>query len=165
MGTTGIFSDAPYRELSALQEDMLRFAFDTCFCFQWSLFGNFVKARVLYLVDRGLLSPDICKELKKRERHTEAFLRLIDSGEVFGQSPFKSILPVQGWTPRFEECDIHDLDKIRKLRNQLVHAAGSAPTTIDRTDQHYERSMWVLRLFAGNLDQAVTAKMKSEADS
>jgi hypothetical protein len=157
MGTTQIFSDAPFSQLKSLPEDMRRIGFDTCFSFQWTLFENFVKQRVLSLVHHHVLPADICKELKKRERRTEQFFKYIDSGKVFGDSPFRTVLPVPGWVPTFENCSFADLDKIRRLRNQLIHAPESAPVAENRSDQHYERSMCILRMFAGNIDQAVAA--------
>lgn len=157
MGTTQIFSEVPFPQLNALPEDMQRIGFDTCFAFQWTLFENFVKQRVLSLVDGKVLALDVCKELKRRERRTEEFFRYIESGKVFGDSPFTTILPLPGWLLQFENCDFSDLDKIRRIRNQLVHAANSAPGSVDRSDRHYERSMWILRMFAGNVDQTVTA--------
>ena len=153
MGTTQIFAEAPYPELKSLPDDMRKVGFDTCFCFQWTLFEDFVKQRVLWLVDRNALSPEICGELKKLERRTEQFLRYINSGQVFGYSPFRTVLPVPGWVPTFEDCGFTELDAIRRLRNQLIHAPESPP--IDRTDQRYDRSMWILRMYAGNIDHAV----------
>jgi len=160
MGTTQIFAETPYPELKSLPDDMRRIGFDTCFCFQWTLFEDFVKQRVLGLLDRNVLAPEVCEELKKLERRTERFLRYIDSGKVFGHTPFRTVLPVPGWTPTFEECGYAELDAIRRLRNQLIHTPQTS--TIDRTDQRYDRSMWTLRLFAGNIDQAVEVVAPSQ---
>jgi hypothetical protein len=155
MGTTQIFSDAPFPQLKSLPEDMRTIGFDTCFCFQWTLFENFVKQRVLSLVDRGVLAPEICTALRSRERQTEQFLRYIDSGPVFSTSPFRTALPVPGWVPALEDCTFAELDKIRRLRNQLIHAPEGSAVVLDRSDRRYERSMWILRIFAGNIDHAV----------
>jgi hypothetical protein len=160
MGTTQIFAETPYPELKSLPDDMRKIGFDTCFCFQWTLFEDFVKQRVLGLVDRNVLSPEIGEKLRKLERRTERFLRYIDSGQVFGHSPFRTVLPVPGWVPGFEDCGFADLDAIRMLRNQLIHAPESPP--IDRTDQRYDRSMWILRMCAGNIDHAATTVAPAE---
>jgi hypothetical protein len=154
MGTTGIFLEAPYAELKSLPADIMKFGFSTCFCFQWTLFENFVKQQVLYLANRNLLVPTVSKGLKKRERHTEAFLKYIDSGQVFGASPFKTVLPARGWVPGIENCDFKDLDEIRRQRNELIHAEEGTPMRLDANERNYERSMWLLRQFAGNIDQS-----------
>jgi len=38
IGTTGIFQEASFPELTELPTDMVNFGFYTCFCFQWTLF-------------------------------------------------------------------------------------------------------------------------------
>jgi hypothetical protein len=158
MGTTRIFTEAPYPELRKLPDDMVNFGFYTCFCFQWTLFENFVKQSVMGLAADRLLSPQIASDLQARELRALAFLKYIDEGHVFGHTPFKTVLPIIGWTPQFQSCDFQDLDRIREQRNKLIHAVGNPsilPTTELEKEQLYERSMWILRQFAGNLDQNV----------
>ena len=158
MGTTGIFSDAPYPELNNLSVDVINFGFYTCYCFQWTLFENFVKGRILGLTQESLLTSEICDEIRNRKRQTARFLKYIDSGAVFGHSPFFAILPTAGWVPKTEECDFADLTEIREQRNRFVHAVKDPsilPNTEIEKERSYERSMWVLRQFASNLDQRV----------
>ena len=77
MGTTGIFDEAPYPELNSLPDDVRRIGFDTCFCFQWALFENFVTQTVFDLVARQRLSGHVSSKIMKLERRTEALLRYI----------------------------------------------------------------------------------------
>jgi hypothetical protein len=158
MGTTGIFSNAPYLELTDLPQDMINLGFYTCFCFQWTLFENFVKTSVLNLVQDGLLPSVVSSELKKKERATAKFLEYIDSGAVFGKSPFITVIPIKGWIPKTETCDYTELDNIRKLRNQFIHVVKARNilncSEIEK-EQLYERSMWIMRKFAENVDYEV----------
>jgi hypothetical protein len=158
MGTTNIFADAPFPELAGLADDLHRFGFYTCFCFQWTLFENFVKSSVLRLADDGLLRSGVAQEVRAKELKTGKFLEYIESGGLFGHTPFRTALLVVGWTPKAESCDFSDLNAIRALRNKLVHTVKdqSIPETGDISlERLYERSMWLLRLFAGNIDQDV----------
>jgi hypothetical protein len=167
MGTTGIFEETPYSELRSLPTDIVNFGFYTCYCFQWTLFENFVKHCVLSLVYDELLPCQIGSKLKARERQTFKFLHYLDSGHVFGHSPFTTDLPVTGWTPQFEHCDFTDLDAIREQRNKFIHAVENAsilPGSEIEKERLYERSMWILRQFAGNIDQdAQNLRMPSSA--
>src|SRR5215472_13028913 len=86
------------------------------------------------------------------------FLDYIESGRVFGHSPFVTILPVPGWMPKTEECTYSDLVKIRELRNDLVH--GAVPQEVAEAskmtrERLYERSMWILQQFASNIQQDI----------
>ena len=158
MGTTQIFSDAPFPELSELPKDIISFGFYTCFCFQWTLFENFVKQSVMGLASNDLLPSQVASDLQARELRTRAFLKYIDEGHVFGHTPFTTVLPVAGWIPQFENCDFQDLDMIREQRNKFIHAVESPsilPNSEIEKERLYERSMWILRQFASNLNQDV----------
>jgi hypothetical protein len=158
MGTTNIFADAPYTELRDLPNDILNFGFYTCYCFQWTLFENFVKERVLGLANDGLLTPTTVSALNGLKFRTRAFLKYIDDGHVFGRTPFQTVLPVVGWTMKIETCSFVDLDEIIKRRNHFIHAINSPSILpISQTDKEimYMRSMDILRGFASNLDQDV----------
>jgi hypothetical protein len=163
MGTTGIFSEAPHPELRSLKSDIAKFGYMTCYSFQWTLFENFVTAQVSFAADRGLLPHSICLKLKTLQRRTEQFLRYLDSGEVFGQSPFKSLLPSSIHLPEFITLGFDDLNKIRKLRNRFMHAAENASEKFECNEQDYERSMWTLRQFAGNIDQECCRLLQSSS--
>lgn len=155
MGSTGVFVDPPYEELQSLSVDMVNFGFYTCFCFQWTLFENFVKESILRLVREQALPNNVSKEIRKRERATSSFLSYIDDGHVFGRSPFTAVLPVGGWVPTTETCTFCDLDRIRKLRNDFIHAVrdpGILPSTEPEKERLYDRSMWIMRKFAENVD-------------
>jgi hypothetical protein len=70
------------------------------------------------------------------------------------------MLPVVSWLPQLETCAYKDLDQIRVQRNEFIHAVTDAsilPNTETEKERFYERSMWILRLFAGNIDQDVQA--------
>ncbi|NIP26549.1 MAG: hypothetical protein GWO38_22655 [Phycisphaerae bacterium] len=158
MGTTGIFQESSFPELTELPIDMVNFGFYTCFCFQWTLFENFVKNSLLDLVTEGLVSGDSAKELQKRKHQTALFLSYIDSGKVFGRSPFITVLPVTGWVPKTEICDFKDLTKIRELRNDFIHGINDSeimPISEIEKERLYSRSMWIMRNFAGNVDQEI----------
>jgi hypothetical protein len=158
MGTTRIFEDAPFPELKRLPEDMVNFGFYTCFCFQWTLFENFVKDSLLRLADVGMLPVAVSNELRTRQRRARGFLEYIDQGHVFGHSPFVAVRPVMGWLPITENCTFPDLDAIRELRNQFIHGVSGPdilPATEPEKERLYERSMWLLRQFAGNVDTEV----------
>ena len=92
METTGIYSDTSRPELEDLPNDMINFGFYTCFCFQWTLFENFIKTSLLDLVKDGLLPDNICKKLKDSERATLKFLKYIDSGSVAGILKLKNVI-------------------------------------------------------------------------
>lgn len=153
MGTTGIFADNQSPELRSLPADIVNFGFYTCYCFQWTLFENFTKTSVLGLVADGLLPAKVCNELRTAERQTRGFLKIVDSQKVFGHSPFASVLPTN-----LEKIDFDDLDAIRNQRNEFIHAVKDAsilPNSEGEKERLYERSMWILRLFAGNVDNGV----------
>jgi hypothetical protein len=156
MGTTRIFEDAPFSQLASLPSDLINFGFYTCYCFQWTLFENFIKRSLFDLVDDGILPASVGTELRKREFRTAAFLQFVDSGQVFGHSPFSTVLPIAGWTPKFENCDFSDLNAIREQRNKFIHAVENTsilPNTEMEKECLYDRSMWILRQFAGNVFQ------------
>jgi hypothetical protein len=137
---------------------MINFGFYTCFCFQWTLFENFVSQSVLGLAADGLLPPRTSQRLTSLKFRTGAFLKYIDAGHVFGRSPFTTVLPLAGWTPRIETCGFVDLDAIRTTRNGFIHGIRGSkilPDTEVEKEHLYERSMWILRNFAGNTDQEV----------
>lgn len=159
MGSTQIFTDAPFSELSELPKDIINFGFYTCFCFQWTIFENFVKKSIMDLVHHRLLPLEVGRKLKTLERRTWDFFKYIDEKHVFGCTPFTTVLPVAGWIPKFENCDFKDLDCILRQRNRFIHAVENPlilPSKKEvEKEQSYERSMWILRQFAGNLDQDV----------
>jgi hypothetical protein len=158
MGTTQIFTAAPFPQLSELPKDIVNFGFYTCFCFQWTLFENFVKQSVLGLAADGLLPAQVASDLQARELRTRGFLKYIDEGRVFGHTPFTTVLPIAGWTPQFQSCNFQDLDLIREQRNRLIHAVENPsilPATELEKERLYERSMWILRQFAGNIYQDI----------
>lgn len=161
MGTTGIFTPPPYDELQYLPADMSNFGFYTCFCFQWTLFETFVKESVLGLVREALLPDNVCQQLRQRERATARFLSYIDEGHVFGSSPFTTVLPVVSWVPKTETCTFSDLNHIRELRNRFIHAVADhsiLPASEMEKERLYERSMWIMRKFAENVDHETIAK-------
>lgn len=158
MGTTQVFTDAPFSQLNELPKDIVNFGFYTCFCFQWTLFESFVKQSIMDLAGADLLPTQVVSGLKARESGTKAFLQYIDKGHVFGHTPFTTVLPIMGYTPKFEKCDFRDLDLIREQRNQFIHALKNPsilPATEPEKERLYERSMWILRQFAGNIYQDI----------
>lgn len=158
MGTTRIFESAPFPALKRLPDDMVNFGFYTCFCFQWTLLESFVKDSVLRLADAGMLPTHVADELRRRQRRTRNFLEYIDQGHVFGHTPFVTVPPVVGWVPSTETCVFADLDAIRNLRNQFIHGVSGPeilPASEPEKERLYERSMWILRQFAGNVDTDV----------
>lgn len=163
MGTTGIFAPPPHDELRDLPADMINFGFYTCFCFQWTLFETFVKDSVLQLVRDNVLPESVSNELRKRERSTGRFLSYIDQGHVFGRSPFITVLPVVSWVPKTETCTIDDLDRIRELRNGFIHAItdrAMLPAAEVEKERLYDRSMWIMRKFAENVDHETQGQRK-----
>ncbi len=156
MGTTGLFDGAQFPELHDVSTDMINFGFYTCFCFQWTLFETFVKESVLSLADAKAVPEKVAGELKKRERSTARFLSYIHDGHVFGRSPFTTVLTVAGWVPKVETCTLKDLDQIRERRNEFIHAVREkailSNTEVEK-ERLYERSMWIMRRFAQNVDQ------------
>jgi hypothetical protein len=160
MSMTGIFSDEPYSELANFPRDTVAYASVTCYCFQWNLFETFVVTHVLEAVHDGRIQPDVAERLRKAERKIGRFLAILNSGEVFGHSPFRTILPVEGWAPTFESCEFKDLEGIRIQRNSLVHAASERELLqgeYDKIESFYEHDMWVLRKFAENIENDVEA--------
>jgi hypothetical protein len=156
---TGIFSDAQDLGVGSIDPktippDLSNFAFYTCFCFQWSLFENFIKLMMQKLIDAGSLPIDTAKKLKDNWLRTKKFFDVIDSGEVFGHSPFKTILPIFNSSGKPPEFDYAELNKIRELRNKFIHGVESPeilPSPPLVKQKYYEQCMWVLRQFATNV--------------
>lgn len=158
MATTNIFDDQGDQSGGDIFQDALNFAFYTCYCFQWSLFADFVKTEIRKVIDAGVLAHDVVKRLKAKWRQTKQFFDLIESGDVFGTTPFRTVLPVVGWVPSTVECDYDDLNGIRELRNEFIHGVESPAITSENLaakQRRYERSMWILRKFAENVEWEV----------
>lgn len=158
MATTNAFMDAASLDNKDVGQDCLNFAFYTAFCFQWTLFENFVKKMIRKAANAGVLPENTKKELENPRVSTKKFFDLIESGQVFGRSPFVTVLPVPGWIPETETCDYTALDKIRKLRNDFIHGIEKPEITAEsliEKQRRYERSMWILRKFAENVHYAV----------
>jgi hypothetical protein len=154
MGTTNVFSDTVDEPEGEAWKDALNFAFYTCFCFQWTLFESFVKSIIQIVLDAGAFSEEISKKLRKPRISTQRFLDLLESGEVFGRTPFRTALPVLGWQPSIEDIGYSHLDNLRKLRNDFIHGVEGPEILAERLNnkqRRYERSMWILRKFAENV--------------
>jgi hypothetical protein len=154
MATTGIFSNDSGHLKGEIPEDIVNFTFYTCYCFQWTLFEEFVKTMIRKVVDAKAINSIVTSNLESKWRHTKQFLDIIDSGAVFGKSPFSALLPVVGWVPSFEEVGYTQLNEIRELRNAFIHGIEGpeiTPEPVGVKQQRYERSMWILRTFAGNV--------------
>ena len=167
IGTTSIFESSSSDKLNNLAADMLNFSFYTCFCFQWTLFETFVKDSILGLVDEKVFSAEISEELLKIKRSTARFLNYVHKGSVFDRSPFIAELPVTGWSVKTETCTFNDLDRIRNLRNDFIHAVtGPAilPTSEPEKEKLYDRSMWIMRKYAENVDKEASIKRKQQPE-
>ena len=168
MATTGIFLDSADTgaiDTENIRKDMLNFSFYTCYCFQWTLFENFVRTMVYKIIDNNAISDTVREKLEKR-RGTKEFLDFINSGSVFGESPFVTVLPVMGWIPTTEICDYSELNKIRMLRNNFVHGIETPEITSEDflvKYDHYQRSMWILRKFAENVQFMVQEILNSQS--
>lgn len=169
---SGLFSDAKDLVSGAIDPqtippDISNFAFYTCFCFQWSLFENFVKDMMQKLIDAHALPISTRDKLQKCWSRTKKFFDVIDSGEIFGHSPFHTVLPLMAETGNFQVCDYADLDKIRELRNDFIHGIESPqilPISALEKQRHYERSMWILRQFATNIQFDVSRRINNGSD-
>lgn len=154
MGTTNVFSDAIDEPEGEAWKDVLNFAFYTCYCFQWTLFENFVKSIIQVAIDAGAFNEKITGILRRRWRQTKQFFDLLESGAVFGRTPFRTALPVLGWQSGIEEIDYSHLEKLRELRNEFIHGVESPDILLESLGtkyQRYQRSMWILRKFAENV--------------
>jgi hypothetical protein len=154
METTNIFNNTDDQSGGAISEDSHNFAFYTCYCFQWSLFEDFTKTMIRKAIDGNALSLDVVNDLRAKWRRTKQFFDKIHSGDVFGTSPFIAILPVMGWQPSTEEVGYDELDAIRELRNSFIHGVESPEIIsehISMKQNRYNRSMWILRKFAENI--------------
>lgn len=164
---SGIFSEAKDLVAGAIDPqtispDISNFAFYTCFCFQWSLFENFVKTMMQKLIDGNALSVNTQNKLQNNWSRTKRFFDAINSGEVFGHSPFHTVLPIIDESGSLQVCDYSDLDKIRELRNDFIHGIESPeilPISPLEKRKYYERSMWILRQFATNIQFDVGQKL------
>lgn len=160
MSATNIFNDTVAGAISNIPFDLWNFGYYSCYCFQWTLFENFTKERTLEAADSGKMSADVRRRLHAIERKTEQFLGMIESGAVFGRTPFVTILPVVGWEFKMERCTYADLNRIRERRNQFIHGVVSPDITgesIIEKQRSYERDMWTLRHFAQGIDHEVEA--------
>lgn len=164
---SGIFSNAKDLVPGAIDPqtippDISNFAFYTCFCFQWSLFENFVKTMMQKLIDANALQISTRNKLQSYWSRTKKFFDVINSGEVFGHSPFHTVLPIMDEHGDFQVCDYSELDKIRELRNDFIHGIESPeilPISPIEKRRYYERSMWILRQFATNVQTDVSRKL------
>jgi len=158
IATTNIFIDQDEQSLGNILEDTLNFAFYTCYCFQWSLFEDFSKTMIRKVIDANVLKSHVVNDLESNWRRTKAFFDIIHFGDVFGRSPFKSLLPVMGWVFSTEEVGYEDLNSIRNLRNSFIHGVEN-PDIISENilekQRRYERSMWILRKFGENIQWEV----------
>ena len=158
--STGIFSDDETAiDNKDLWEDALNYSFYTCYCFQWSLFENFTKKMLRKAINANVFAQPIREALEGKWRKTKSLLDYIDSGNVFGSSPFVHMLPVEGWSPGIENITYANLDQIRELRNEFIHYGLESPVrkpeNIMTNQSRYQHSMWILRLFAQNIDSEV----------
>jgi hypothetical protein len=63
-----------------------------------------------------------------------------------------------GWVPSTEDVNYKDLNAIRALRNSFIHGVESPEITsedIGAKQHRYNRSMWILRKFAENVQWEV----------
>jgi len=158
MATRGIFQDEDDQVGGDVSEDTLKFAFHTCYCFQWSLFEDFVRIMIQKTIDGGVLRTEVANRLKSKWGQTKQLLDMIERGEPFGASPFRSALPEPGWVRSTETCTYADLDEIRNIRNQLIHGVSNPELSsedITSRQLRYDRSMWILRRFAENIQREV----------
>jgi hypothetical protein len=105
-------------------------------------------------LDAGAFNSDIADKLRKRWRKTKQFFDLIESGEVFGRTPFRTALPIPGWQPSIEDIGYNRLNEMRELRNEFTHGVESPDILSEGLmgkQRRYERGMWVLRKFAENI--------------
>ncbi|MCE2814144.1 MAG: hypothetical protein LW850_27480 [Planctomycetaceae bacterium] len=164
MATTNIFNDEGEQAGGAISDDAMNFAFYTCYCFQWSLFEDFVKIMIRKVIDAGAMQAGVVRDLESKWRQTKQFFDKINSGAVFGRTPFTALLPVMGWMPSVEEVGYDQLNEIRELRNNFIHGVESPEITsedIMAKQRRYHRSMWILRKFAENVQWEVQRALGS----
>ena len=155
LSSTGIFSKSQHSELSDIPGDLQRIGIYTCYCFQWAIFDRFVISRVFQAVDGGLLSEDVSARLRRKKNNTKDFLKLLHDGAIQERTPFWHILPWPGPNKDLLEVDYSDLTRIREIRNKYVHSVNEDMLKeISSEDFNtYKKDMWILRLFAQNVDQ------------
>ncbi|HEX6751305.1 MAG TPA: hypothetical protein VF092_28700 [Longimicrobium sp.] len=163
LAATQIFAEPPGAiDSRTLPDDVLNFAFYTCFSFQWNLFENVLRKLITRLSVAGLLSQSLVAKLSTKG--TARFLDLLHN-EVFPASPFVAVLPVPGWAGDFEQLGYADLKAVRELRNGLVHGIDDPSITAEdalEKQRRYDRAMWMLRTFAANV-QHETVRMLGAA--
>ena len=150
MGTTGIFSEDADDEM---EDDVLNFSFYTCYCFHWALFETCITDMMRELANADVVSSGVRAKLEGKLRDGNALLGFINSGDLFGQTPFRTVLPVPGWNQETEICNYNDLNTIRRLRNDFIHGIRYPGISNDghmTKERLYTRSMWILRNFAAN---------------
>ncbi len=121
--------------------------------FQWSLFEDFVRNVLELLIGDDVLDAEAAEKVSKCRGNMASLLQMMENAEIFDRSPFRSILPY-GSMPKI---NFDDLTIIRQRRNSFVHWDKTAKEDFTNPDAYYERCMWVLRNFAGNI--------KNEAES
>ncbi|NEQ50779.1 MAG: hypothetical protein F6K11_11690 [Leptolyngbya sp. SIO3F4] len=164
MAMTNIFNDRNDDVHTDISQNMLNFAFYTCYCFQWSLFEDFTHKMIKKLTNANVLQPTVARKLRNARNNTKKFFGIIHSGDVFGQSPFVAMLPPQGYHSPGDQLmgqvGYDELNAIRELRNTFIHRIESPEITtehIPAKHYRYERSMWTLRKFAENIQDYVKA--------
>lgn len=153
------FVDPEHPALSIDNPDPVNFAFYSCYCFQWNLFETFVKAQVFSLCDGGILDQRMEKKLLAIGRNqTEALLKFLDSGEVFGKTPFVNLIEEGLSAKNPDKVTYRDLDAIRVQRNNFVHGIESPEikaATFEEKEAEYERMHQILTQFAVQVDLGV----------
>lgn len=147
--------------------DPVNFAFYTCYCFQWNLFETFVKDQIFGLCGTGILTEEQEKRFAAMGRNqTENLLKYLDSGALFGKTPFVNLFE-QGLTSvNPEQVTYRDLDAIRVKRNKFVHGIESpeiiAATSEDK-EAEYKRLHQILTQFAAQIDRGIRDLKRAKA--
>jgi hypothetical protein len=127
-------------------EDMVNYAFFTCYVFQWLLFEHFIRSTVKSLAGAHRLPFTLAKHapasniLRQIRKHDSAVFDLI--------LPASQFAVLNYGLPPIEKYGLDDVDRIRTLRNELTHtthAPSLAGLDTMSKQRRYETDMWILR--------------------
>ena len=143
--------------------DISQFSYLTCYCYQWSLFETFVKNMVNIMIESNSISFEVKCALTKLSK-SSSIKPILDwfHTSIFENTPFMHLLPLYSHLGEFNTKSIEygDLDRIRRMRNKFIHAITKEYAKIGSENmillhRQYDEDMWVLRLFAGNLNSQI----------
>lgn len=130
-----------------LQHDNAFFSLRVFLTFQYSLFEEYVREVTKLLITKSMIRPEVMIGLSKNRFRISYIIEAMEKEKIYKRTPFNHVLPYG----QMVEIGIQDLYAIKNHRNNFAHWNEGARLNFSNPDAYYERCMWVLRQFAGNI--------------